>query len=103
VDGVPNTLVAARLAAEDAIGVRHGSFQARSYLARLLGLAPAGARDHAGNGHHGVLSGAVRASAGINTSEQDVARLPGAVARLAAEDAPVRYRRDPSSGEFYLP
>ena len=37
VDGVPHALVAARLAAEDAIGVRHGCFCAHPYLIRLLG------------------------------------------------------------------
>ena len=40
VDGVPHALVAARLAAEDAIGVRHGCFCAHPYLIRLLGLSP---------------------------------------------------------------
>jgi selenocysteine lyase/cysteine desulfurase len=101
IDGVPDALVAARLAAEDAIGVRHGDFQARPCLTRLLGLGPAEARSQAGNGRRGAAPGAVRASAGINTSEQDVARLLSAVARLAAGDPPVGYRRDPATGEFY--
>jgi len=104
VDGVPGALVAARLAAEDAIGVRHGCFYARPYLTRLLGLSPAearAARERARNGDRSAMPGAVRASAGINTSERDVARLLGAVARLAAGESPVRYRRDPSTGDFY--
>jgi Aminotransferase class-V len=101
IDGVPDALVAARLAAEDAIGVRHGDFQARPCLTRLLGLGPAEARSQAGAGRRGAAPGAVRASAGINTSEQDVARLLSAVARLAAGDPPVGYRRDPATGEFY--
>ena len=101
VDGVPDALVAARLAAEDAIGVRHGDFQARPYLTRLLGAGPAKARNQPGHGHRGAMPGAVRASAGINTSEQDVARLLSAVARLAAGDPAAGYRRDPSTGDFY--
>jgi selenocysteine lyase/cysteine desulfurase len=102
VDGVPDALVAARLAAEEAIGVRHGSFCAHPYLARLAGLSPGGARtrgDQARDDGHGA--GAVRVSAGINASEQDVARLLAAIARLVASEPPVRYLRDPSTGDFY--
>jgi selenocysteine lyase/cysteine desulfurase len=104
VEGVPGALVAARLAAEDAIGVRHGCFYARPYLTRLLGLSPAearAARERARTGDRSAMPGAVRASAGINTSDRDVARLLGAVARLAAGEPPVRYRGDPSTGDFY--
>jgi hypothetical protein len=50
VDGVPDALAAARLAAEEAIGVRHGDFQARPYLARLLGAGPAKAPNQPGRG-----------------------------------------------------
>ena len=103
VEGVPGALVAARLAAEDAIGVRHGCFYARPYLTRLLGLSPAearAARERARTGDRSAMPGAVRASAG-NTSDRDVARLLGAVARLAAGEPPVRYRGDPSTGDFY--
>jgi selenocysteine lyase/cysteine desulfurase len=101
VDGVPNALVAARLAAEDAIAVRHGDLQARPCLARLLGAGPARAPDQPGHGHRGATPGAVRASAGISTSEQDVARLLSAVARLAAGVPATGYHRDPSTGDFY--
>jgi selenocysteine lyase/cysteine desulfurase len=97
VDGVPGALVAARLAAEEAIGVRYGSFYAGPYLTRLLGLSPA----RAGDDGHGAMPGAVRASAGINTSEQDVARLLAAIARVVASDPPVRYLRDPLTSEFH--
>ena len=104
VDGIPSALVAARLAAEDAIEVRHGCLHARPYLTRLLGLGPAGAhasRGQARTGGRSALPGAIRASAGINTSEGDVARLLRAVARLVSGEPPVRYRRDPSTGDFY--
>ena len=48
-----------------------------------------------------AVPGAVRASAGINSSEQDVARLLSAVERLVAGEPPVRYRRDRSTADFY--
>ena len=104
VDGVPDAMVAARLAAEDAIGVRHGSFYAYPYVTRLLGLSPAAARASGNHTRHdggAATSGAVRASAGINTSEQDVARLLAAITRLVASEPPVRYFRDPATGDFY--
>lgn len=41
VEGLSHALVAARLSAEYAIGVRHGCFCAHPYLMRLLGLSPA--------------------------------------------------------------
>ena len=103
VDGVPDALVAARLAAEEAIGVRHGNFYAYPYLTRLLGLSPTEARtggSQAREGGNGPRAGAVRASAGINTSEQDVARLLAAIARLMASEPQVRYLQDPLTGEF---
>jgi len=104
VDGIPDAVVAARLAAEDAVGVRHGSFYAYPYVTRLLGLSPAEARASAHRARHnggGAAPGALRASAGINTSDQDVARLLAAIARLVASEPPVRYLRDPSTGDFY--
>jgi selenocysteine lyase/cysteine desulfurase len=104
VDGIPSALIAARLAAEDAIEVRHGCLHARPYLTRLLGPGPAEARVSTGQvrtGSHSSLPGAIRASAGINTSEGDVARLLRAVERLVSTEPPVRYRRDPSTGDFY--
>ena len=85
-----SALVAARLAGEDAIEVGHGSLHARPYLTRLLGLSPAGARAGRGsvrNSDRGAVPGAVRASAGINTSERDVARLLSAMERLVAGEA----------------
>ena len=104
VDGVPAALVAARLAAEDAIGVRHGCFYAQPYLTRLLGLTPAEARatsERDRKGDRTLMPAAVRVSAGINISEHDVARLLSGIERLVAGKPPVRYRRDPSTGDFY--
>jgi len=46
VDGMSHALVAARLSAEHAIGVRHGCFCAHPYLLRLLGLDAAEVDDY---------------------------------------------------------
>jgi selenocysteine lyase/cysteine desulfurase len=104
IDGIPHALVAARLAAEDAIGVRHGCFCAHPYLMRLLGYAREDVRryrDQVRRGDRSAMPGAVRASAGINVTEQDVARLLTAVARIAGgSPPPVRYRQDPRTGDY---
>lgn len=104
-EGMPHALVAARLSAEDAIGVRHGCFCAHPYLIRLLGLSKAevkGYREELRLGDHRNAPGAVRASAGINTTEADVVRLLEAVERIAySATAPVPYHQDPSTGDFF--
>ncbi len=103
--GIPHALVAARLAAEDAIGVRHGCFCAHPYLMRLLGLTREEVsryRDQVRRGDRSAMPGAVRASAGINTTEQDVARLLRAVARIADGDEPLLpYCQDPRTGDYH--
>jgi selenocysteine lyase/cysteine desulfurase len=105
IDGVPHALAAARLAAEDAIGVRHGCFCAHPYLMRLLGYTREDVRryrDQVRRGDRSAMPGAVRASAGINTTEQDVARLLTAVARIPGGDPPpVPYRQDPGTGDYH--
>ncbi len=104
VEGVSHALVAARLSAEDGIGVRHGCFCAHPYLMRLLGLTEdevATYRDEVRRGDRSRMPGAVRASAGINTTEADVARLLAAVARVAGgERSSVAYVQDPRTGDF---
>ena len=57
-------------------------------------------RDQVRHGDRSAMPGAVRASAGINTTQDDVQRLLAAVARVAAGDSPVPYRQDPWTGEF---
>jgi selenocysteine lyase/cysteine desulfurase len=84
VAGVRPALVTARLAAEHAIGA--GRLGADPYLARLLGPGRAEA---------------VRVSAGIGTSGDDVRRLLAAVAEVAAGDAAVPYHEDTSTGDFF--
>ncbi|HUJ65065.1 MAG TPA: aminotransferase class V-fold PLP-dependent enzyme [Acidimicrobiales bacterium] len=104
VEGVPHALVAARLSAEHAIGVRHGCFCAHPYLMRLLHLSPeeiTAYRHAVRSGDRHNIPGAVRASAGINTSSADVDRFLEAVAHIAATAPPVPYSQDPMTGDFW--
>jgi selenocysteine lyase/cysteine desulfurase len=105
VDGVPHPLVAARLSAEHAIGVRHGCFCAHPYLVRLLGLAPEDNARHweaVRRGDRRAMPGAVRASAGLSTTLDDVDRLLHAVADIASgKPALIGYHQDPGTGDYY--
>jgi selenocysteine lyase/cysteine desulfurase len=104
VEGVPHALVAVRLAVEDAIGVRHGCFCAHPYLMRLLGLGGeeiSRYRDEVRRGDRSHMPGAVRASAGINTSDEDVERFLEAVRRIASGAGPSYvYVQDGRTGDF---
>jgi selenocysteine lyase/cysteine desulfurase len=104
-EGVPFALVAARLSAEFAIGVRHGCFCAHPYLIRLLGLDhDEVARFHKDVRHGDRLSmpGAVRASCGVNTTDEDIHQLLDAVAIIASGAAPpCDYLQDPASGDYF--
>ncbi|HVM01321.1 MAG TPA: aminotransferase class V-fold PLP-dependent enzyme, partial [Acidimicrobiales bacterium] len=105
VDGVPHALVAARLSAEHAIGVRHGCFCAHPYLLRLLRLSPGEVRAYRGavlEGDRRAVPGAVRASAGLSTTADDVDRFLAAVAAVAGGDEPpVAYEQDEHTGDFW--
>jgi selenocysteine lyase/cysteine desulfurase len=105
VDGVPHALLAARLSAEYGIGVRHGCFCAHPYLMRLLGLSAAeiaAYRRAVLGGDRRRIPGAVRASAGINTTAADIDRFLAAVADLAAgRPPPVVYAQDPTTGDYW--
>ncbi|WP_432546388.1 aminotransferase class V-fold PLP-dependent enzyme [Kineococcus sp. SYSU DK004] len=86
-DGLPHELLAARLAAEHAVGVRSGCFCAHPYVARLLGLAETDVtrfHDDVRRGDRHRLPGAVRASAGRGTSLEDVRALGAALREIAA-------------------
>jgi selenocysteine lyase/cysteine desulfurase len=104
-EGTHHALVAARLSAEYGIGVRHGCFCAHPYLIRLLGLNQrevAEYREAVRAGEHRGMPGAVRASAGIGTSLEDVDRLLSAVAEIAGgAAAPIGYRQDPATGDYW--
>jgi selenocysteine lyase/cysteine desulfurase len=105
VAGVHHALVAARLSAEYGIGVRHGCFCAHPYLMRLLDLSPeevAAYREAVLRHDRREMPGAVRASAGLSTSVEDVDRLVAAVADIAGgRPAPVTYVQDRYTGDFW--
>lgn len=103
VDGMPHGLVAARLAAEWGIGVRHGCFCAHPYLMRLLGCTDmAATRARVLSGDRSAIPGAVRASVGLGSTVTDVDALLDALRALASgSEAPVPYRQDPVSGDFF--
>jgi len=104
VEGMPHALVAARLSAEFAIGVRHGCFCAHPYLTRILGLSPADIaqfRSDVLSGDRRAVPGAVRASAGLSTTAEDIDRFLAALTIIARnEPGPVEYRQDLRSGDF---
>jgi selenocysteine lyase/cysteine desulfurase len=105
VEGVPFALVAARLSAEFGIGVRHGCFCAHPYLTRLLELSADEVDQFQINVRHGdrrSMPGAVRASCGINTSDEDVHRLLDALTQIASDpEPPCAYHQDPLSGDYF--
>jgi selenocysteine lyase/cysteine desulfurase len=105
VDDIPHALVAARLSAEHGIGVRHGCFCAHPYLLRLLGLTSAEVADYQQavlRGDRRRIPGAVRASAGLSTTFDDVDRFLQAVAVIAAgSEPPVPYDQDEHTGDYW--
>ncbi|MEO8898338.1 MAG: aminotransferase class V-fold PLP-dependent enzyme [Candidatus Dormibacter sp.] len=105
VDGVPHALVAARLSAEFAIGVRHGCFCAHPYILRLLGISSVEVARYWEAVQHGDRSnvpGAVRASASLATSPDEIDALLAAVAAIASGgQPPVRYLQDHPSGDYW--
>ena len=105
VANVPHALVAARLSAEHAIGVRHGCFCAHPYLLRLLGLSSDEVTEYQAavlRGDRRRIPGAVRASAGLSTTRADVERFLDAVGRIAAgEPPPVHYDQDEHTGDYW--
>ena len=105
VEGMHHALVAARLSAEYGIAVRHGCFCAHPYVVRLLGMDEADVdayRREVLTGDHRRVPGAVRASAGLGTSGDDVDALLLAVADLAGgRPAPVPYEQDAATGDFF--
>ena len=105
VAGIPHALVAARLSAEHGIGVRHGCFCAHPYLLRLLDLQPDEVADYRSavlRGDRRRVPGAVRASAGLSTTNEHVDRLLGALRSIAAGDEPpVPYVQDETTGDYW--
>jgi selenocysteine lyase/cysteine desulfurase len=103
--GVPHALTAARLSAEYGIGVRHGCFCAHPYLMRLLALSPdeiSAYRQAVKAGDRRRIPGAVRASAGVNTTPAEIDRFLLAVRAIAeGPDGPFDYRQDPETGDYW--
>jgi selenocysteine lyase/cysteine desulfurase len=105
IEGMHHALVAARLSAEYAVAVRHGCFCAHPYVVRLLGLGQTEVdeyRQEVLQGDHRGVPGAVRASAGLGTSGDDIDALVSAVADLAGgRPSPVPYEQDTATGDFF--
>ena len=90
--GVPHDQVAARLAAEHAIGVRNGCFCAHPYLVHLLGLDGAqtrAAQRRLANDDHRDSPGLVRISFGAGNTLNDVDALIAALLAIVTDDAVV--------------
>jgi len=86
-DAVPHALLASRLSHEFGIGVRSGCFCAHPYVERLLRLSPEeilSYRERVRTGQHALLPGAVRASAGLGTTRNDIESLGDALRAIAA-------------------
>ena len=101
--GYRDPLLAAILSAEHAIGVRHGCFCAHPLMTHLRGVSPlAAGRLHAdlAAGRHPQLPGAVRASIGLGTTEEDVDRLVGALHEIARRGPRARYAHVPEHDEY---
>jgi cysteine desulfurase/selenocysteine lyase len=84
--------------------VRHGCFCAHPYLMRLLGHTREDVHRYRNQVRHGdrsAMPGAIRASAGISTTEQDVTRLLAAVTRVASTPPPIDYRQDKATGDYH--
>jgi selenocysteine lyase/cysteine desulfurase len=87
---------AAVLSAEYGIGVRHGCFCAHPLMLHLLEVAPACAdeiRAELREGGSPSIPGAVRASFGIGTTDDDVERFVDAVERLVVDGPQWTYER----------
>lgn len=103
IQGMDHALVAAALSAEWGIGVRHGCFCAHPYITHLLGIDEAEAdsvRRRIRRGERADIPGAVRASLGIGTTEDDVRRFIEAIGSLMAEGPRLHYVQDPDTGDF---
>ncbi len=105
VEGVPFSLLAARLSLEFGIGVRHGCFCAHPYLVRLLGLSSDEVdqfRADVRQGDRRAMPGAVRASCAINTTLADIEALLDAVRQIAGGlRAPFAYHQNPATGDYF--
>ncbi|NLY88797.1 MAG: aminotransferase class V-fold PLP-dependent enzyme [Firmicutes bacterium] len=107
-EGIPHSLVAAALAYEAGIGVRHGCFCARPYVHHLLRLSPAeiaAYEERIAAGKKQDLPGMVRVSFGFYNTREEVDRLIAALFFLRDEEVKIKksYRLNPVTGEYLPP
>jgi selenocysteine lyase/cysteine desulfurase len=102
--GMPYARLAAILSAEYGIGVRHGCFCAHPLMAALLQIGDereAEIRDRLAEGLPTALPGAVRASIGLGTTDQDCDHLVEAVTEIAARGARWTYVSTPDGADCH--
>lgn len=100
-EGYHYNLVATYLSAEHGIAVRDGCFCAHPLLLRLLGVGHDDAdkiRDAILAGDRSQVPGAVRISAGLGTTYDDIAAVGGALDLLMTHGPSWTYRYDPADG-----
>jgi len=100
-DGFHHNLVATYLSAEHGIAVRDGCFCAHPLLLRLLGVSHDDAdkvRDAILAGDRAAVPGAVRISAGLATTSDDIAAVSRALDLLMTHGPSWNYRFDPADG-----
>lgn len=107
-EGIPHGLVAAALAYEAGVGVRHGCFCARPYVHHLLRLSPgavAAYEERIAAGKKEDLPGMVRVSFGFYNTREEVDRLVAALFFLREEEGKIKksYRLNPVTGEYLPP
>lgn len=98
-----HSLVAAALSAEYGVGVRHGCFCAHPLVLGMLGISEperASVRRSLLAGDMGCAPGAVRASAGLSTTREDVDRLVESLSQLATAGPGWTYRPCAATGSY---
>lgn len=98
-DGVPSSLVAARLSSEWGIGVRSGCFCAQPYVMSLLGLNERETRDNILQNRRDKVAGLVRISFGLYNTTADIDLLNYALWAIARNKS-TNYTLDRSTGMY---
>jgi cysteine desulfurase / selenocysteine lyase len=101
--GMNHALLAAALAWEGGVGVRHGCFCAHPFIAHLLRLSDRDAErmiDRILASDRSDVAGLVRMSFGLFNTEREVGQVVELLRELAAGGPRGRYRFDPAWGEY---
>ncbi len=104
VDGFHHALVAAILAYEHGVSVRHGCFCAHPLIKRLLHVPKEEEERFEGSirsGDRRDIPGGVRVSVGIHNDEEDVDRFLEGMRMIAEGRITGDYHQDPATGEFH--